>query len=828
VSHDSEWAQENIDVYRWIRDNGHSEFVVLANECDLYAQGHQWDAGVKARLARRKKPTLTINKVLATCATLFGQQIERRGDISFRASSGGAPDTARVLDKLWINFVQQQNYDWMESMAFADGVIRSRGFLDLRMVFDDNMRGDPALTYLNSKDVGLYPGDHGADPDNWTGVMVTRWMSARDISEMYGVKSEDVLLYADATELESDFSDWKRDSFGHPWYDTQILSNEQRAKYRMFRVLERQEWEYKNVTCFVDQPTGEVREVPQSWDNERIQLAIAQFGYAMVKRRVKKINWVVTVGNMLLHKAISPYKHFTPVPYFPFLIGGKPVGIVEQLRDPQNLLNKTLSQELHIVAGIANSGYKVRSGALANMTPEQLQERGGEDGIVIEVTNNLNEIEKLQPNQVPTGLDRLSYKASEAMQEISLVNDSLQGLNRSDESGVAIDKKAQHGSGALTPIYTSLDQTRRVIARNWLDLIQEFVTEERVFHTTGAAKTAKTEEVAVNQEQQDGSFLNDLTLGEYSIHISNVPARDSYDMNQFDILMQMMRQGAPIPWSEAVSSLSILENKDEIVDYLKGQEGRNDPSEAEQRRQQLDERMLTAQALDKESSAAVKQAQAQKAMMEAQNPKQGGKDPQIEMFKMQHDASVKERDSQNKMAQAQQASQLKEKEMQGNLQLEHQKAMIDMQMAQAKMEFEKQKMQQELEFARQKHELEIAKLRATIQSDQIKAQTQQAVAQSQMTMQRESAQQQMTLQQQSAQVDAASAEHQASIQERQANMQMSHAEKQAEMENKQAESKNKFEADRSKQQLTHAEQQMKLKAQQQKQNVAKPTGASKK
>lgn len=817
MSRDSEYAQENIDIYRWIRDNGHSEFVVMANDCDMYAQGHQWDAGVKARLARRKKPTLTINKVLATCATLFGQQIERRGDISFRASSGGSPETARVLDKLWLNFVQQQNYDWLESMAFADGVIRSRGFLDLRMVFDDNMRGDPTLTYLNSKDVGLYPGDHGADPDNWTGVMVTRWMSAVDIAETYGVKVQDVMLYADSADLESDFTDWKRDSFGHPWYDTQILSNEQRAKYRMFRVLERQEWEYKNLMCFVDQPTGEVREVPQTWDRERIQLAISQFGYGVVKRRVKKINWVVTVGNMLLHKAISPYKHFTPVPYFPFLIGGKPVGIVEQLRDPQNLLNKTLSQELHIVAGVANSGFKVRAGALSNMTTEQLQERGGEDGIVIEVMNSLADVEKLQPNQVPTGLDRLSYKAGEAMQEISLVNDSLQGLNRSDESGVAIDRKAQQGSGALTPIYTALDQTRRVIARNWLDLVQEFVTEERVFHITAGAKTSKTEEVAVNQEQPDGSFLNDLTLGEYSIHISNVPARDSYDMNQFDVLMQMMRQGAPIPWSEVINSLSILDNKDEIVGYLKQQEGRNDPSEAEQRRQALDERILTAQALDKESSAAVKQAQAQKAMMEAQNPSKGGKDPQIEMFKMQHDASMKERDAQLKMSQAQQDASLKERELQRNAEIEQQKAVLEMQMAQAKLEFERQKMQQELEFAKQKHELELAKLRATIQSDQLRAQTQQAVARNQLDMQRESAGQQMALQRHAASVSAASAEHQASIQERQASMKLS-----------QEESKNRLNTDRARQQLSHAEQQMKLKLQAQKQAASQQKGDVKK
>jgi len=693
-------AEENRELWQWIKAEGHDTFIIKANQCDAYVQGDQWDEDTLHKLKRKRKPALTLNTVLATYATLFGEQIARKGDVSFRPSSGGSIETARILDKLWLHFTQTQNYDWLEAFAFTDGIIRSRGFLDLRLSFDDSMQAEPSLSYLNSKDVGLYPGDTGVDPDNWTGVMATRWMNANDIAELYGVKSADVVCEAEDPDIDSDFLDWKRDSFGKPMYaDMHILDEKQRQKYRMYRVLERQEWEYKAVNCFVEPMTGEVREVPPGWDRERIQTAIAQFGYNIIKRRVKKINWVVSVGSMLLHKSISPYKHFTPVPYFPFYIGGKPLGIIEHLRDPQNLLNKTLSQELHIVAGIANSGYKVRTGALANMTPEQLQERGGEDGIVIEVTGDLNAVEKLQPNQVPTGLDRLHYTAGELMQRISLVSDSMQGMNRSDESARAIERKSEMNSGSLSPVYMALDNTRRIIARNWLDLVQGFITEPRVYHITSRARHAKTEEVQVNQEQFDGSFLNDITIGEYSINITNIQSRTSADMEQFDILMQMIRNGAPIPWSDIISNLTVLENREEIVEFLRSQEGRTDPSEESMQRQELELRLLAAQAADKEGSAMVKQAQAQKAGVQAQKEAQGdneGQKYQLEAYKAEQNAALKSR------------------ELETKAQLDMQKVQLDIQMAQAKLEFERQKMELELQQARERHAIEMEKLRASI------------------------------------------------------------------------------------------------------------------
>lgn len=73
-------------------------------------------------------------------------------------------------------------------------------------------------------------------------------------------------------------------------------------------------------------------------------------------------------------------------------------------------MNKISSQELHIVNTTANSGWIVESGSLAGMDADDLEEHGAETGLVLEFNRGSNPPAKIPPNQIPTGLDRISQK----------------------------------------------------------------------------------------------------------------------------------------------------------------------------------------------------------------------------------------------------------------------------------------------------------------------------------------------------------------------------------------------------------------------------------
>ena len=154
----------------------------------------------------------------------------------------------------------------------------------------------------------------------------------------------------------------------------------------------------------------------------------------------------VTADLIVLHDDWSPYDHFTLVPYFPFWRRGRPFGMVRNLISPQEQLNKISSQELHIVNTTANSGWIVESGSLSGMDADDLEEHGAETGLVLEFNSGFNPPAKIPPNQIPTGLDRISQKAAVNIKQISGISDSMLGTDSPEVSGVAIQAKQNRGA----------------------------------------------------------------------------------------------------------------------------------------------------------------------------------------------------------------------------------------------------------------------------------------------------------------------------------------------------------------------------------------------
>ena len=93
-----------------------------------------------------------------------------------------------------------------------------------------------------------------------------------------------------------------------------------------------------------------------------------------------------------------------------------------------------------------------------NMSIEELEQKGASTGLVIEL-DDITSAEKIQPNQTPQGLDRISYKAEEHIKTISGVSDSMQGFDREDVAAKAIAYKRQSGSQNLTKIMDNLERT---------------------------------------------------------------------------------------------------------------------------------------------------------------------------------------------------------------------------------------------------------------------------------------------------------------------------------------------------------------------------------
>ena len=216
----------------------------------------------------------------------------------------------------------------------------------------------------------------------------------------------------------------------------------------------------------------------------------------------------------------------------------------------QELLNKSISQELHVINTTANSGWQMEAGQLINMDEEDLEARGAETGLVLVRKQGTLPLEKIQPNQVPTGIDRLSYKADEFMKELFGISDSQRGFDRADVAAKAIKYKQQAGHVNLVKAFQNLTYTRRLLAERVLDLVQQFYTGERMFHIFGNSETGRqSQQLEVNQvDEATGRIINDLTLGEYTVVVVNVPSRDTFEDKVFDEAVRLRTEvGIPIP-----------------------------------------------------------------------------------------------------------------------------------------------------------------------------------------------------------------------------------------------------------------------------------------
>ena len=643
-------AKRQWEAYTRARDHGHLDYVEIAQQCDAFYRGEQWDEADISALDDQGRPALTINTILPTVNTVLGEQSTRRADVQFKPRGNGNQEIADVLTKLYMQIGDNNKLEWLESQVFADGLIQDRGWFDVRIDFDDHINGEVRVTTKDPLDIIIDPDAKEYDPRTWNEIFETKWMSLEEIEEIYGEAQADKLrmiaevgttLGADSMEYEEEtYGDTDRDNF----HGNDYPNNPEDARaLRSIRVVERQHYKLKDCMFYVDPVTGDQRPVPFDWTKKKRESFADDYGLYIVEKKKRVVRWTVTADTVVLHDEWSPYDHFTLVPYFPYWRRGKPFGMVRNLISPQEQLNKISSQELHIVNTTANSGWIVESGSLTGMTADDLEEHGAETGLVLEFNRGSTPPGKIPPNQIPTGLDRIAQKAAQNIKTISGISDAMLGTDGAEVSGIAIQAKQNRGVLMIQVPLDNLKKTRQYLAEKVLNLVQRYYTEERVIQITDESNPFKPREpMAVNQVTPEGQIINDLTIGEYDVVIATAPSRDNYDEVQFAEAIQLRQAGVPIP-DDLIVEYSHLARKANIAQRIRQMQGTEPPTpeqaqlaqfemESRIRSTQLEIAKLEAEVQNLQSSAQLNMAKAQGEAA----------DPQLKVAELQSKIQMKQ------------------------------------------------------------------------------------------------------------------------------------------------------------------------------------------
>lgn len=627
---DAQW-----NAYVRARDNGHTKYVADAKMFDDYYFGEQWTDVDREILSNQRRPAQTVNLVLSTVNAVVGQYLDMRQDIEVKPVNQDAnEDVARAITKIMRHISYDSQSRTVEKQVFTDGVIQDRGFFDIRLDFSENVFGEIRETALDPRDVLLDPGARDYDPRTWSEVFYTRWLTPDQIAELYGQEAGDKLMYCDSAgtygldsvELDPETFSQKK-SFYTSGPDGYTYQDDWKSVRRV-RVIERQRFKLAEQRFFVDLATGDTSPVPDGWDDAKIQqvmqvLAQARTPVQVIKRLKRRVRWTVTCDKNLIHDGWSPYDWFTIVPFFPYFRRGRGFGVVRNLVSNQDILNKVTSQELHVINTTANSGWVIEEGSLANMSVEQLEQIGAKTGLVLSYNRGSQAPTKILPNQIPTGLDRVSQKTVSYFREISGVSEAMLGQIGREISGAALESKQNRGLVQLNVVFDNLAVTRQIRGEIMLGMIQKFYTDTRVMRILGVGEEgeATTEAVALNQPLPTGEILNDVTLGEYKCVVTSSPAKDTEADTDIDQLIRMREIGVVVPdW--ALIEASRLSNRKEIADWNRKLTGAAEPTEEEialaQMQQELELQQQSAVVSELQAKAQERLANAAKLMAEAQ------------------------------------------------------------------------------------------------------------------------------------------------------------------------------------------------------------------
>ncbi|QXW17433.1 genomic island protein [Comamonas aquatica] len=566
-------ARENWARYRYGIDRGHTDYTAQAQRCEgMYlGGGEQWRAEDKRILEAEGRPFYEFNQIMPAINTALGYQIANRMDISLRPrGADGDAEVAKTLTKIIKQISDSNHLHWQETQMFGDGLIEQRGYIDVRLRFDNNIKGDVVISSIDPRDAIPDPDAKSYNPDDWADFTWARWLTLNEIWQIYGEAARKKV--EEAEDPSADYGDGDGETERNKFGGYSGLSDayyESSEGIKRYRVIDRQYWVYEMTPCIVFPESGDVH-VQANMSDESVADALSK-GAQRARRMKKRVKWVVSTYCTTLHDDYSPYAHFTVVPYFAYFRRGKTRGMVDNGIGPQEVLNKSVSQFVHILNSSANGGWMVEEGSLTNMDTDDLEEVGAKTGLVVEYSKAAkNKPERIQPNSVPTGVDRLMDRAQLALKETT-VPDAMRGNQGQEVSGIAIQSKQHASQQQLAVPLDNLAYTRWMLAKRLLHLIQTFYDSYRVFRITETDPiTGKDKDVVLEINKFDattGSYLNDVTVGEYDVVISEQPMQVTFENSQFQQVMEMRNAGIQIPDRVALR-YSNLADKHELIDAL--------------------------------------------------------------------------------------------------------------------------------------------------------------------------------------------------------------------------------------------------------------------
>lgn len=584
-------------------------WATRAKQAVDFLEGKQWTAQELAEMEMQGRPALTFNKIAPLYRLISGYHTNNRTDTRFLPGHDGTgtKEIGETITRIFKSMAELNQLSFIDQEVFLDGIATGRGYWDARLDFDDNIFGELKFRAVDPFSVYVDPQCQTYDFNDRNGgagyVCESRWVSIDEIEYTYGKAiakhlrpyvgsgtiwngfnsiindaGEEIKPETSFGEFENEGLGLREAGFGNTFADSMIDTAR-----KNIRVIDRQYYVNQMRKVFVDLETGDSKPIPDHWDNQKVEKCLywaEQHGNPLrvISKKMRRIRWVVLVGDILIHDDWSPYETYTLNGYFPYFRRGKTRGALEDLIDPQTEINKRRSLTIEIVSRNAKGGWKVPVGSLKPKERANLEDNGAKPGVVVEFDPKKGEPKEIGIGQSPVSMERLEAKATEDLNQITGINEAAMGQLDQVQSGRALEARQRQAVISIQMYMDNFSRSKELQGRKALNIFQNFYTEERVVRTLG--EDGKFVQDLLNKQEFDPvsgnplGKLNDITLGKYSVAIDETPLSSSFLNGQFEETLTIIEKLSPVlgpnigVLSDILIDISSLPRKDEIKQRL--------------------------------------------------------------------------------------------------------------------------------------------------------------------------------------------------------------------------------------------------------------------
>lgn len=560
------WFKEGMDAKR--------DALPRRKKCHEVYANKQWDDADVEKAKTLKRPTLTLNMVLAIISAIEGYERENRAEIKFYGNEETDDKVAHGLNRLLKWVMKQCGGEFELSDQFRNTCIAGQDWIGVEVDYLEDPEGRICLEQVDDEEMVEDPLGKSPVGSDDRYLHRARMMPEDEINAKWPGAVEK--LHQSCTEKgdgdpESDGKGF-RDIYSEPGDTASTKLYD--AKGKQWLVIETHWYQIEAGYHCLNEMTGQLEECSQEELDVKLKKRAADQQAALAaniaaasapamidpvsgmpmpapmqqvppaleyrQRPIKRLYRAFTCYDQLLEKAPYETRQLKRFPYVPqrgFRDKARKTwfAFVDLIMDVQLQHNIEQSIIVQLQQLMPKASWMGPKGAFHN---KQDWEKGlARPGAMLEYNAARGKPEPIPQPTIPRHMIDMMVTRTQAMRDISGVNFEMSG--RGADTGVVIEKRKASAKTSLAPIFDNYRRTKIELGKVLLAFIQHYIKPGRVIRVVGP--DGNSEQVVMSEAMQSGRFDITVDEGEDSIN------------DQFDALYvlqttlpQMMKAGIPI------------------------------------------------------------------------------------------------------------------------------------------------------------------------------------------------------------------------------------------------------------------------------------------